>query len=152
MTDRVCFEAAVGALVRARAACGILRLPPDAARILPAAGARRVEGKIAAQPVNLGLSRAPPVDGLFVWAGQTLSDSLGEKPGAQLEIRLRPAPPDAVDTPEDVGATLCRSGQTGAWQRLTPGRRRGLIHRIDTAWTGPSRARRRAATLEGLTE
>jgi hypothetical protein len=152
MSDRVRFEATVRPLVRGRAAFDILRRPPDLAPLLQAAGARHVEGRIAAQPVNLALSRAPQVDGLFLWAGQTLPDSQGEKPGVQPEIWLRPTPPDAVDTPGNVGAALCRSGPTGAWQRLTPGRRRGLIHRSNTAWTGPARVRRRAATHEGLTE
>ena len=152
MTDRVCFEAAAGPLVRGPATFTILRLPPDAARGLQAAGSQRVEGEIAGHPVNLALARAPEIDGVFLWAGQSLLDRLGAKPGARLQVRLRPAPPDAVDTPEDVGTALRRAGKTGIWQRLTPGRIRGLIHRIPPAKTEPTRANHSAAINEGLTE
>jgi hypothetical protein len=152
MTDWVCFEASVEPLVRGRNTYAVLRLPPGAARILQAARAGRVGGEIAGQPVNLALSRAPQGDGLFPWAGQTLLDSLGAKPGVQPEVRPRPAPTDAVDTPEDVEVALRRSGQAEAWQRLTPGQQRGLLHQINTAKTGQTRTRRSATFLKGLTE
>ena len=152
MTDRVCFEAEAEPLVRGPATFTILRLPPEAARTLQAAGAQRVEGEIAGHPVNLALARAPEIDGVVLWAGQSLPDRLGANPGARLQVRLRPAPPDAVDTPEDVGTALRRAGQIGTWQRLTPGRKRGLIHQITTAKTEPTRAKRIAAIIEGLTE
>jgi len=152
MTDRVCFEAEAKPLVRGLATFTILRLPPEAARTLQAAGAQRVEGDIAGHPVNLALARAPEIDGAVLWAGQSLLDRLGAKPGARLQVRLRPAPPDAVDTPEDVETALIRAGKTGIWQRLTPGRKRGLIHQITPAKTEPTRAKRSAAIIEGLTE
>jgi hypothetical protein len=152
MTDRVCFEAQAEPLVRGLATFTILRLPPDAARTLRAAEAQRVEGEIAAHPLNLALARAPGIDGVVLWAGQSLLDRLGAKPGTRRQVRLRPAPPDAVDTPEDVETALCRAGKTGIWQRLTPGRKRGLIHQITPAKTEPTRAKRSATIIEGLTE
>ena len=152
MTDRVCFEAAAEPLVRGLATFAILRLPPEAARRLQAAGEKRVEGEIAGHPVNLALARTPEIDGVVLWAGQSLPDRLGANPGARLQVRLRPAPPDAVDTPEDVETALCRAGKTGIWQRLTPGQTRGLIHRIPPAKTEPTRANHSAAINEGLTE
>jgi hypothetical protein len=152
MTCWVCFEAAVEPLVRGRATFTILRLPPDVARSFTAVGASRVEGEIAEHPVNLALSRAPEVDGLFLWAGQSLLNRLGAKPGERLELRLRAAPPDAVDTPADLEAALRRAGKTDAWQRLSPGKKRGVLYQIDTAKTEATRARRIAAIIEGLTE
>jgi hypothetical protein len=152
MTDWVCFEAAVEPLVWGRATFTILRLPPEVAQVLQEAGARRVEGEIAEHPVNLALSRAPEVDGVFLWAGKSLLDRLGAKPGERLEVRLRAAPPDAVDTPKDVEAALHRAGKTAAWQRLTPGKKRAALYQIDTAKTGATRAKRIAAIIEGLTE
>ena len=112
---------------------------------LAAAGARRVEGEIDEHPVNLALSRAPVVEGVFLWAGQSLLDRIGIAPGERLEVRLRPAPDDAVDTPDDVAAALRRAGRTGAWEALTPGKRRGLLYQIDTAKTAghPRQAHRR---------
>jgi hypothetical protein len=152
MSDWICFDAAVEPLVWGRATFTILRLPPEVAQALQAAGARRVEGEIAEHPVNLALSRAPEVDGVFLWAGKSLLDRLGAQPGEQLEVRLRPAPPDAVDTPEDVEAALRRAAKTDAWQRLTPGKKRAALYQIETAKTGATRAKRIATMIEGLTE
>ena len=150
MTDRVCFEAQAEPLVRGLATFTILRLPPDAVRTLRAAGAQRVEGEIAGHPLNLALTRAPGIDGVVLWAGQSLLGRLGQNPARG--VRSGCAPPDAVDTPQDVATALCRAGKTGIWQRLTPSRKRGLIHQITPAKTEPTRAKRSAAIIEGLTE
>jgi hypothetical protein len=151
MSDRVCFQAAVEPMVWGRAAFALLRLLPEVARVLQAALARRVEGEIAGHPVNLTLLRASEVDGVFLWAGNSLLDRLGAKPGERPEVRRRAAPPGAVDTPEGVEPALRRAGKTEAWQRLTPGKKRGPLCQIDTANTGATRIKRIAAMIEGLT-
>ena len=152
MSDRVCLQAAVEPLVWGRAAFALLRLPLEVARVLQAAGAKRVGGEIAEHPVNLTLSRAPEVDGVFLWAGKSLLDRLEAKSGEWLEVRLRTAPPDAVDTPEDVEAALRSAGKRDAWRHLAPGTKRGALYHTDTAKTGATRAKRIATMFEGLTE
>jgi hypothetical protein len=141
------FEGRITPLEWGRATYTILRLPPDIADALASQKARRVEGEINDQPVNLALSRAPVVEGVFLWTGQSLLERLSVEPGELLEIRLRPAPADAVDTPDDLAAALRAAGVTAAWEALTPGRRRGLIHRVETAKTAPTRAKRIAALV-----
>jgi hypothetical protein len=141
----VTFEAAVEPREWSRAVYTILRLPPDVAAAL--AGALRVEGEIAEHPVNLALSRAPVVEGVFLWAGQSLLDRVGVRPGEVVEVRLRPAPDDRVDVPDDVAAALRAGGVTAAWEALTPGRRRGMLYKVDTAKTAPTRAKRIAALV-----
>jgi hypothetical protein len=150
MTGWQVFEGAVEPLVWGRATYTILRLPPDVSAALLAAGATRVEGEIAEHPVNLALSRAPEVEGVFLWAGQSLLDRTGITPGERLEVRLRPAPADAVDTPDDLAAALRRADRTAEWEALTPGRRRSLIYQIGTAKTSATREKRIAALIEGL--
>lgn len=150
MTGWQAFEGVVEPLVWGRATYTILRLPDDVAAALLAAGAARVEGEIAEHPVNLGLSRAPVVEGLFLWAGQSLLDRTGITPGERVEVRLRPAASDAVDTPEDLAAALRRADRTAAWEALTPGKRRGLIYRISTAKTSATRDKRIADVIAGL--
>ena len=72
--------------------------------------AKRVEGEINEHWVNLALSRAPVVEGVFLWAGASLLERTGIVPGETLEVRLRPAPDDQVDTPEDVASALRAAG------------------------------------------
>lgn len=148
--DWVEFEGRIEPLLWGSATYTILRLPPDAAADLAARGAKRVEGEINDHPVNLGLSRAPVVDGPFLWAGQSLLERLGVEPGEVLEIRLRPAPDDRVDTPDDIAAALRAAGMTATWEALTPGKRRGLLYQIATAKTAPTRHKRIAALIQTL--
>ena len=67
-TGWVSFEGQVEPLVWGRATYTILRLPDHVVRDL--GRTRRVEGEIAEHPVNLALSRAPVVEGVFLWTGQ----------------------------------------------------------------------------------
>jgi len=97
MSDYLTFEGRVEPLVWGRSTYTILRLPPEVSAKLGAA--RRVEGEIAYHPVNLAPTRAPVVEGPFLWAGQSLLDRPGITPGEVVEVRLRPVPDDRVDTP-----------------------------------------------------
>ncbi len=104
MSDWLQFEGRVEPLEWDRATYTILRLPPAVVDALAARKARRVEGEINDHPVNLALSRAPVVDGVFLWTGRTLLDRLSIEPGEPLEVRLRPAASDELDAPDDVAA------------------------------------------------
>lgn len=146
------FEAAIEPLEWGRAVYTILRLPPDVAEALVRAGARRVEGEIAEHAVNLALTKAPVVDGIFLWAGKSLIDRIGVRPGERVEIRLRPAPDDVVDMPADVTAALLSHGALGPWEALTPGKRRGLLYPVTTAKTAQTRTKRIANLIADLTE
>lgn len=148
MTDWVSFEGVVEPVVWGKATYTLLRLPDWAVDAL--GPAKRVEGEINEHWVNLALSRAPVVEGVFLWAGQSLLDRLGIAPGEPLDVRLRPAPDDQVDTPEDVAAALRAAGVTAEWEALTAGKRRGLLYQIGTAKTAPTRAKRIDAMIRGL--
>jgi hypothetical protein len=148
VSDWVTFEGAIETVDWGRASYTIVRLPSDAAAAL--ASTRRVEGEFADHPVNLAIARAPVVDGPFLWAGQSLIDRTGLSPGQRFEIRLRPAPDDTVDTPPDVSAALAAAGVAAQWEALTPGKRRSLLYRIDTARAAATRDKRIAALVAGL--
>ena len=148
MTDWVTFEGRVRPLTWGRSTYTILPVPDSVVQAL--GKCRRVEGEIAEHPVNLALSRAPVVEGVFLWAGSSLLDRIGIAPGEPVEVRLRPAPDGVVDTPPDVAAALSAAGVTATWDALTPGKRRGLLYQVETARTAPTRERRIAALVEGL--
>jgi hypothetical protein len=150
LSEYVTFEGCVEPLRWGRATYTILRLPDDAANELLASGAKRVEGEIAEHPVNLALSRAPVVEGVFLWAGQSLLDRIGISTGEPVEVRLRAAATDLVDIPEDLLDQLHQADLITAWERLTPGKRRGLIYQLSTAKTSATRTKRIKALVDNL--
>jgi hypothetical protein len=140
MSDWVTFEGRVEPLAWGRSTYTILRLPDT---VVTALGkSRRVEGEIAEHPVNLALSRAPVVEGVFLWTGQSLLDRIGITPGELVEVRLRPAPDDRVDLDPDIEAALRSAGVMDHWEALPPGKRRGLLYQIATAKTEKTRSTR----------
>jgi Bacteriocin-protection, YdeI or OmpD-Associated len=148
MTDWVTFEGRVQPLIWGRSTYTILRLPEAALQAL--GKTRRVEGEIADHPVNLALSRAPVVEGVFLWTGQSLLDRIGIRPCEPVEVRLRPAPDDRVDLDPDIEAALITGGALTTWESLTPGKRRGLLYQIGTAKTEPTRLKRIRKLVEDL--
>jgi hypothetical protein len=152
MTDWLCFEGRIEAVVWGRASYTLMRLPPDVADALLDAGAKRVEGEMNEHPVNLALTRAPVVEDVFLWTGQSLLERIGVAPGDVLEVRLRPVPDDRVDLPGDLALALAEAGVADRWEALTPGRRRGMLYKLDTARTASTRAKRIAALVAGLDE
>lgn len=126
----------------------ILRLPPD---VLSAIGpAKRVEGEIHEHPVNLAVTRAPVIPDAFVYTGKSLLRDIGITPGDTVEVRLRAADPAQVDVPRDVMLALRSAGRVEMWDSLTPGKRRGLLHRVNTAKKAETRARRITALIADL--
>lgn len=144
------FEGKIETLHRGKATYTLIRLPEAMAAALNAAGARRVEAEIAEIPANLAVTRAEDVDGAFLWAGQSLLDRLAAEPGELLEIRLRPAAPDAVELPGDVAAAIRSAGRQAAWDALSPGKRRGMLYKVANAKTAPTRTKRIAALVAEL--
>jgi hypothetical protein len=148
MTGWVTFEASVEPLAWGRSTYTILRLPEPVVHAL--GKTRRVEGEIAEHPVNLALTRAPVVDGVFLWAGQTLLDRIGIAPGEPVEVRLRPAPDDQVDLDADIAAALRAAGVLDRWEAMTPGKRRGMLYQITTAKTDRTRRTRITKLIDAL--
>lgn len=152
MSDWLTFEGRVEFVVWGRATYTILRLPAEVAKSLAALGAKRVDGEIDDYPVNLALSRAPVVEGVFLWTGKSLLDRLGIGPGQPLDVRLRKAASDEVDTPDDLISALRAAGQAERWDSLTPGRRRGLLYQISTAKTAATRTKRISSIVMQVAE
>jgi hypothetical protein len=150
VTAYVTFEGRIEPLVWGNSTYTILRLPPHIADDLAKGGTKRVEGELAEHPINLALSRGAGVEGVFLWAGQSLLDRTGLLVGRIVEVRLRPAPDDLVDTPEDVLTALHQGDALAQWGCLTPGKQRGMIYKIITAKTDGTRAKRIAALVSSL--
>lgn len=123
----------------------VLRIPPE---VVDALGkTKRVEGEINDHPVNLALTKAPVIDGVFVWAGKSLLREVGIEPGEQIEIRFRAAPNDLVEVPADVVNALRSAGVTDKWDSLTAGKQRGMLYQVTSAKRAETRVKRIAKLL-----
>ena len=147
MSDYIAFTGRLETLDWGRSSYTILRLPQEVAQRLAAEGARRVEGEINEHPVNLAPTRAPVLVDTFLWTGKSLLDRIGLAPGDAVEVRLRKAPDDEVDMPDDLAAALRAAGATHLWEALTPGKRRGMLYQIATAKSQATRDRRIAKLI-----
>jgi hypothetical protein len=129
----------------------VLPLPGEVTEALAKQGARRVEGEINDHPVNLALTKAPVIDQIFLYAGKTLLKDCDITPGEEIDVRLRKADPNDVETPSDVAQALRAAGASDAWNMLTPGKQRGLLHGINTAKRAETRSKRIAALIKDIT-
>ncbi len=120
----------------------VLRLPQEVTDALTEEGAKRVEGEIGDHPINLAISKAPVIEGAFLWTGKSLLVAAGLEPGESLEVRLRKADVNVVETPADVTAAIHSAGKSAAWEALTAGKRRGMLYQVSNAKRAETRAKR----------
>ncbi len=148
MSDYVAFDGAVEPMEWGKSTYTVLRLP---AEIVDAIGpTKRVEGEINDHPVNLALTKAPVIEGVFLWAGKSLLRDVGIEPGERIEIRLRAAPDDAVDVPSDVINALRSAGLSDVWAGLSAGKKRGMLYQVNSAKRADTRTKRIAKLLNEL--
>jgi len=122
MTDWLTFEGRVIAMTWGDSTYTVLPLPDDVTAALERQGAKRVEGEINDHPVNRAL----------------------------IDVRLRKADPNIVETPDDVVLALRQADRTADWDALTAGKKRGMLHGITTAKRAETRQKRINALLEEL--
>ena len=151
MSDYITFEGRIEMMEWGKSVYTVLPLPDAVVDALQAKGAKRVEGEINNHPVNLALTRAPVIDSVFLWTGKSLLADIGVEPGQALDVRLRKAADDAVDTPDDVLSALRQADASTIWEALTPGKRRSLLHQINTAKRAETRAKRIAKLITDIT-
>lgn len=142
MTDYLVFEGQIQPMPWGDSLYTVLPLPDDVADTLAAQGAKRVEGEINDHPVNLALTKAPVIEATFVYTGKTLLDRCGIAPGDRVDVRLRKTDPAVVETPDDVMLALRAADVSAAWDALTPGKRRSLLHGVNTAKRAATRQTR----------
>lgn len=140
MSDYITFEGRIAPMPWGRAVYTVLPIPDDVIAALM--GAKRVEGEIADHPINLAPTRAPVIEGAFLWTGKALLDKIGIAAGDTVEVRLRAAPEDVVVLDDDIAQSLRAAGLIAQWDGLTAGKKRGLLHKIDSAKTAQTRAKR----------
>ncbi len=149
MSDYITFEATLEPMPWGDSTYTVLRLPPN---VMAALGkAKRVEGEMNEHPVNLAITRAPVLDDPFLYAGKSLQQRADLEPGVPFEARLRPADPNLVEVPADILRALRSTGKSESWDALSPGKKRGLIHQVETAKRAETRIKRITTLVKDLT-
>ncbi|MEJ6399277.1 YdeI/OmpD-associated family protein [Yoonia sp. 208BN28-4] len=148
--DYHAFEGTIIPMEWGTATYTVLPLPNAVSDALAQEGAKRVEGEIGDYPVNLALTKAPVIDAVFLYTGKTFLRDSGLSPGEVIDVRLRMAPEQDVEVPEDLTLALRQADRSAAWAALTPGRQRGLIHTVNSAKRHETRTKRIAKVVMDL--
>ena len=131
--DWISFEGSVVPMEWGESVFTVLPIPDEVHAELASQNAKRVEMEINDAPLNVALTKAPVIDQVFVYTGKSVLKSLGIEPGEWLDVRVRKTDPDAVKEPKDVIAALRQCEALELWRKLTPGKKRGYLHQINSA-------------------
>jgi hypothetical protein len=129
----------------------VVFLPDAIARALPFGRhpRLRMSGEIADIPFR---GAWQPVRGRwFVMLSKDVLREAGLSPGDTAAIRFRIEDQAEAETPDPLRRALeADAAARAGWEALTPGKRRGHAHRIASARTAPTAARRLAEVLAAL--
>jgi hypothetical protein len=122
-------------------------LPREIIHDLPA-GRVRVEGTMNGAPFALAVLSKK--DGSrFFSVSASLKRAAKVKLGDSVEVRFKVVDPDKVDVPEELEAVLAQDlDAMTAWEKLTTGYRRSLIHYVTSVKNVDSRIKRSIDLME----
>ncbi|WP_180885730.1 YdeI/OmpD-associated family protein [Ruegeria sp. THAF57] len=130
----------------------VLPIPHEIAAALKKLGTKRVEVELNDHPFNMALTKSPAITETFVYTGKTILRSAQISPGEDIDVRLRKADPNSVEVPNDVVSAIRDANLSDTWSALTPGKKRGLLHTINTAKRADTRVKRIAQLIAFLRE
>jgi len=109
----------------------------------------RIQGSVGGEPVSLALL---PMRGRhYLLISRALARKVGARPGARVRVAFTLATEDTVPMPPELVEALRQEPAWSAcWQRLTPGARRGISHRVNSAKRPFTRVRRAVEALRSL--
>lgn len=126
-------------------------VPPAVTRAVGGQPNQRVLATVNGHVLRRGL--LPRADGSrYLLLGKMVCQKLGLRVGDALHVTLAPDPyPNQVDLPDELAEGLeAWPEAASAFDRLTPGRQRGIAYRIDSAKRAETRLQRAMHELEEL--
>ncbi len=109
----------------------------------------RIEAEVNGVPLKAALM--PAGGRWYLMLSKAMLKRAGLAMGDQAHIAFAVADQDAVDVPPPLAEALDAEPELReAWEALTPGKRRGLAHRVASAKTAPTIAKRVAEVIDGL--
>lgn len=145
------FESRVTALDMGRMVYRVVPVPRETLEPLekPGRGPLRIAGEINDFPYSGAVT--PSSAGPYLLLSQTRLKEMGLRVGDAVEVRFNIDTSDVVDLPEALEAALAGNAAAAeAWEALTPGRQRGLVHLVASAKRPETQAKRARDLVEGL--
>ncbi len=119
----------------------VIFLPPDVVGKLPK-GRVRTEGTFNGTPFALAVQHLRDGARFFSVSGP-LRKAMKSKIGDRIVVKFRIVDPDKLDVPEELEAVLAQDDEARkAWEKLTTGYQRSLIHYITSVKNVDSRIKR----------
>ncbi|MDX2174957.1 MAG: YdeI/OmpD-associated family protein [Candidatus Sumerlaeia bacterium] len=137
------FTGAVARLRMGSMAFTCVYLPEELERALPfdRHPRLRIEALVAGKPLNGALQ--PSGGRHFLMLSRRVLAERRLVLGATVEVAFRIADQDAVEMPAELERALAKNPSARReWEKMTPGKRRGLAYHIAAAKTAPTRAKR----------
>ncbi|MEL7254043.1 MAG: YdeI/OmpD-associated family protein [Pseudomonadota bacterium] len=150
MDEWITFEGQVVPMEWGKSAYTVLPLPGGVSDALDAQGVKRVDVELNDCPFNMALTKASVIDQVFVYTGKKVLAEAGIEPGELIDVRMRKADQGAVDVPNDLLLAVRQGGVMEAWEALTPGRKRALVHTVVSAKREETRCGRLAKLIAEL--
>jgi len=128
-----------------------LYLPDDIAEKLPLKKHPRLRVEALLDGHRKSAAWQPTKEGHYMMISRAFLKEAGINPEHEVEVKFRIVDQNRVEIPDDLREALAREPDLkAAWEQITPGKRRGLAHYIDSGKTRPTRDKRIAALLKDL--
>lgn len=125
----------------------VIFLPPEIVEALPE-GRLRMKGTFNGAPVALGVQNMKGGRKYFS-VSAPLRKAAGVRAGDMVDVRFKLVDPDELEVPEELAAVLEQdTAGKGAWDTLTRGYQRSIIHYITSVKNIDSRIKRAIELVE----
>lgn len=145
------FDSRVAALDMGRMIYRIVPVPRETLDLLDrrGRGPLRIAGEINDFPYSGAVTASSA--GPYLLLSQARLKEMGLRVGDAVEVRFNVDTSDVVDLHEALEAALAENAAAEeAWEALTPGRQRGLVHLVASAKRPETQARRARELVEAL--
>lgn len=128
-------------------------VPEDILTLLPLAQypRLRIDAEVGGLLTNCGLMMAK--QRRYILLSAAFMKQAGLRFGDPVDVHFSIADQDRVDVPAELEEAIQRRARTReVWESLTPGKRRGLVHRVASAVRPETREQRVLEVLDQLVE
>lgn len=131
----------------------VVYLPRDLQALLNTAQnpRQRIRGEIDGMDIQAAIMPSGGDQAPYIMCSKRIQQKIGKSLGDMVTVRFGLDDPNAVDVPPELSEALAEDDfARGVWDSLTPGKKRGHAHRVNSAKTEPTRQKRVAEVMAVL--